>query len=66
MIVKVDISDLDKNNEYWWDKLNEEQRLLFLEENKWSDIQWAQYKWDYLHTGLKGFINKVRENKKSI
>jgi hypothetical protein len=59
MIIKIDISDLDRN-EKWWNKLSIQERRDFLDKKGWADINWSNYKWFDLHTGLKIFIDKNR------
>ena len=59
MILKINISDLDRNKK-WWDNLSVQERRDFLVEKRWLDTDWSNYNWSDLHTGLRIFIDKNR------
>lgn len=63
MEIHIDNSGLDKHKK-WWDSMSIDERKDFLQKNGWGDINWSNYKWNKLHTGLMVFINKIKNVKK--
>lgn len=61
--IKIDSSKLNfVDVEKWWNILSVKDRLDFLNKNGWVDITWSKYKFDELHFGMKGWLNKKYSN----